>query len=195
MSVTRVIRFILGVICGALFLGFVLPFVGIPSSHFLPPSHVWQKAQKVTWGRLTSKYYDVTQDPFHVGDLQYFVNYQYYAPAPLSSGVAKVGKPQLYNGTVRLKDKGTYNYIATPPGVKADDVKAKVIIPVLPLPIHVRYEKTYPDISGIDEPWGGRNIGQGSNTLSGWLLWVLAAFAVGYLFMLLFERFGAKENL
>ena len=194
MSVTRVIRFIIGVICGALFLGFVLPFAGIPSSHFLPPGHVWDRAQGVTWGTVTSKYYDVTQDPFHVGDLQYFVNYQYYAATQLASGVS-LGKPQLYTGTVRLKDKGTYDDIATPPGVKVGDAKAKEIVPVLPAHYRVRYEKTYPDISGIDTPWGGRNIGAGSNTLSGWLLWVLASFAVGYLFMLLFERFGAKENI
>lgn len=195
MSVTRVIRYVLGVICGALFLGFVLPYVGIPSSHFLPPDHVWQRAQGVTRGTLTSKYYDVTQDPFNVGDLQFFVNYQYYAPAPLASGAAKVGKPQLYTGTVRLKDKNTYDHVATPPEVKAGDAKAKEQVVVFPLPVRVRYEKTYPDISGIDAPWGGRSIGAGSNILSGWLLWVLAAFVVGYFFMLLFERFGAKENL
>jgi len=195
VSATRVVRFVLGVICGALFLGFALPFAGVPSSHFLPPSHVWQKAKGVTWGYLTSKYYDVTQDPFHVGDLQYFVNYQYYAPVPLPGGMTRAGKPQLYNGTVRLRDKATYDAIATPPGVRAGDVKAKGIVPVMPARYHVRYEKTYPEISGIYEQWGGRNIGAGSNTLSGWLLWVLAAFAVGYLFMLLFERFGAKENI
>lgn len=195
MSATRVIRYVLGVICGALTLAFVLPFVGIPSSHFLPPSHVWQKAQGVARGFLTSKYYDVTQNPFHVGDRQYFVNYEFYAPAPLPGGLPGTGKPVPYYGTVRLHDEGVYKHVAIVHGTDLDDVKAKVKVPTYPIPIRVRYEKTYPDINGIDAPWGGRSIGAGSNTLSGWLLWVLAAFVVGYFYMLLFERFGAKENI
>lgn len=195
MSVTRVIRYILGVICGALTLVFVLPFLGIPRSHFLPPNHVWQKADKVTRGVATGKYYDVTQNPFHVGDQQFFLNYQFYAPAPIAGSTITYGKPQLYKGTIRLPNKSDYSPIATPRGVNADTFKAKVVVPIIPFPVRVRYEKTYPDINGIVAVWGGRNIGAGSNILSGWLLWVLAAFVVGYFYMLLFERFSAKENI
>ena len=41
----------------------------------------------------------------------------------------------------------------------------------------------------------GRSIGPGSNILSGWILWVLLTLLLGWLTMMIFERFGAQENI
>ena len=37
---------------------------------------------------------------------------------------------------------------------------------------------------------GGRSIGPGSALLSGWILWLLVALFLGWLMMMIFERFG-----
>lgn len=195
MSVRRVVRYIFGVLIAGILLGIGLPFVGVPSSHFLPPPHVWDKAEGKARGVLTGKYYDITGNPFDVGAHLYFVNYQFMARAPLAAGAMKAGKPQTYTGTVRLRDKAVYESIGTPADVKAGDAPAKQVVPVNRIPVRVRYEKTYPDISGIDEAWGGRSIGAGSNLLSGWLIWVFATLVLGWFMMVLLERFGAKENI
>ena len=62
--------------------------------------------------------------------------------------------------------------------------------------VHVKYETTYPDISGIDKPDLGLGCGPGSNILSGWLLFVLLDLILAYGIMaLVLERFGRQEDI
>lgn len=119
-----------------------------------------------------------TANPFKTGDHVYLINYAFRAPPPLGRGEIKPGPTLRYYGSVRVDDEATYE------AVKKDD------------PIQViRYEKTYPDINGVDGPQGGRSVGPGSNILSGWLLFVLLDLAMAYGFMLILERFGRQENI
>ena len=196
MSAARVFRYIVGVIVAAILLAIVLPFVGVPKSHYLPPAWIYPKAQGVTRGYITGKYYDVTNNPFNVGGRQWHVNYQFRAKAPGPNGEPGLGKPQVYYGTI-LVDKSTYDQVA----LGEDKNTADKAIPGTLIPaaagqiVRVRYETTYPDINGIDESWGSRSIGPGSNNLSGWIIWSLVTLFLGYLLMTLFERFGSKENI
>ena len=74
---------------------------------------------------------------------------------------------------------------------------AKQVIQLDPYPVRVKYEKSYPEINGIEDSWanGDRSIGAGSNILSGWILWLLATLLLGWLLMMIFERFGRQENI
>ena len=67
MSVRRILLFLIGVLVAGALLMFLLPFLGVPSSHFLPPSRVYAGAQGEAKGAIVSKYYDETGNPFHVG--------------------------------------------------------------------------------------------------------------------------------
>lgn len=198
MSTARVIRFILGTIIAAILLLIVLPFVGVPTSHILPPAMVWKKAQGVTRGVITAKYYDVTGNPFDVGGREYFVEYRFVAKAPPASGAVSVGKLQTYNGIVRV-DQPAYQEVKVTADPQAlNTANAKVELPAVPGQIlRVQYEVTYPYINGIIAPadFAGRNIGEGSNNFSGWIIWVFVALFVGYLTMMLLEQFSSKENI
>ena len=190
MSLRRIVRFIVGIIVAGILLSFILPFAGIPKSHFLPPPFVYNAAQGVTKGLLTGKYYEETSNPFHVGGHMYFVNYLFKAHTPPPRGQTQPGPVQTYQGTVRV-DQGTYDSVRTTDS--PDKYKGDQLITAVPgQVVRVKYEKTYPEISGIS---ADRNIGPGSNILSGWLLWVVVTVFVGYLLMMLFEQFGTKENL
>lgn len=198
MSTARIVRYILGVILAAIVLAIALPFFGVPASHYLPPAWVYQRAQGVTRGYIRSKYYDITNNPFNVGGQQYFVNYQFRAKSPGPKGEPDAGPPQVYSGVIHLSDANKSIYDNLPLTIDkntADKALPKAVLPTYPIPVRVRYEKTYPAINGIEAPWGGRNIGAGSNSLSGWIIWSIVTLILGYLFMMLFERFSNTENL
>ena len=198
MSVARVVRFLIGTVIAAILLVIVLPYVGVPRSHILPPAMVWQKAQGVTRGVVTAKYYDVTGNPFNVGGKEYFVKYQFVAKAPPASGAVIIGKPQVYSGIIRV-DQPAYDEIkVTADQQTLNNVHQQTDIPAVPGQIfRVQYEVTYPYINGVIAPaeFTGRNIGEGSNNSSGWILWIVVALFVGYLTMMLLEQFGSKENI
>lgn len=177
MSVKRVLRFLAGLIVASLLLWFILPLCGIASSKFLPPGVVYNNATGVAHGVVISKNQSPTGNPFNVGDHVYQVIYAFRAPPPLLKGQTKPGPTVRYYGTART-DGPTFD------AVKEDDV-----IP------RIKYEKTYPDINGIDAPNGGRSIGPGSNILSGWLLFVLLDVVLAYGFMVILEQFTDKENI
>lgn len=198
MSPARIFRYILGVIVGAILLAILLPFFGVPRSHYLPPAWVYPKAQGTTRGVIIAKYYDVTNNPFNVGGLQYFVKYAFRAKSPGPKGEPGIGPVQTYYGIVRIRSANKSVYDGLPLKIdkyKADQTVAKVDIPTYPVPVPILYEKTYPYISGINTPWGGRNIAAGSNNLSGWIIWSIVALILGYFMMLLFERFSHTENI
>ncbi len=182
MSVKRAMRYLVGLIIASVVLGVGLPLIGIPSSKFLPPPVIYSHALGKTYGRVTGKDVSPTANPFNVGDHTWIVSYQFPAHTPPPRGQTTPGPIQVYRGQARV-DEQTY-----------EAVKAGDLIP------HIKYETTYPDINGIDDPSAiafnnGRSVGPGSNILSGWLLFVLLDLLLAYLFMSLFERFGTKEDI
>ena len=197
MSFQAVLRFFLGTILAGILLAIILPFVGVPSSHYLPPAWVYNKAQGVTKGHITGKYYDNTNNPFKVGDLQYFLNYTFKAAAP--AGAAAAGPKQDYTGTIRV-DQGTYDQTGPPVPQGSQAPAAKQVIPEPAYLVHIKYEPTDPDINGVTDSWAltyenGRSIGAGSNTVGGWMVWIVVAVFLGYFMAMLLGRFMAREEI
>ena len=185
MSLARVLRYVAGLLIASVLLFFILPIAGIPPSKFLPPPLAYAKADGLTPGRVTKKEVQPTGNPFKVGDHIYLVDYQFSAPDPLTRGETKPGPKQLHAGQIRV-DGSVWGDADNPgkSGIQPGQL------------VRVRYDKTYPDISGIDRPDLGRGCGPGSNILSGWILFLVLDLGLGYLLMMLvLERFGAKENI
>ncbi len=183
MSLARVLRFLAGFLIASVLLFIVLPLVGIPPSKFLPPNLAYTKADGLAPGRVTKKEVQPTGNPFKVGDHIYLVDYEFFALGPLTRGETKPGPKQLCTGQTRV-DEAYWG--------DADHPKKTGIQPGQV--IRIRYDKTYPDINGIDSV--GRGCGPGSNILSGWILFLVLDLVLGYLLMILvLERFGTKENI
>ena len=183
MSLARVLRFLGGLLIASVLLFFLLPIVGIPPSKFLPPNLAYAKADGLVKGVVTKKEVQPTGNPFKVGDHIYLVDYQFLAPDPLTRGETKPGPKQTHTGQIRV-DETVWG--------DADHPDKSGIQPGQR--VAIRYDKTYPDINGIDSL--GRGCGPGSNILSGWIAFLVLDLALGYLLMLLvLERFGAKENI
>jgi len=204
VSAARVIRYIVGVIVAAILLAIALPVVGVPSSRFLPPAHVWDVAKGYAKGEVTDKFYAVTGNPFNVGGHLYYVDYGFYGKAPQSTGQAPAKHAQLYYGKVAV-NKNEYDAVQLSKGnITADKAYPNQKIPVMPGQfVRVKYEPTAPEINGTQAlsvngswvAWGGRSIAGAANLWSGWLVWVAVALALGYGLMLLLERFGGRENI
>lgn len=198
MSVRRVLRFFMGVIVAAVILAIVLPFFGVPSSHYLPPAMVYAKATGETRGWVVGKYYAETGNPFHVGMDEYFLNYVFKAPAPGPRG-APPGPMQVYKGTVRV-DQNWYDQYKSANSQNEQQVPGNQVIPLPGYSTRVRYETTYPDINGVDATWAltyqnGRSIGAGSNVMSGWLIWAVAAVILGYIAAIVIAGIMKSEDL
>lgn len=203
MSAARILRFIIGTVIATVLLFVLLPIAGVPSSHFLPPGHVWGQAKGVARGQITGRFYDVTNNAFDVGGKLYFVTYAFYAPAPLPGGAK--GKPQVYKGTARVS-QADYDAVQVTADVKNTSYNARQMVPVVTGQIaRVRYEPSYPEINGpiaLNDPktlawtpWGGRSVDGPSNNFGGWLGYSVLAFALGFGIMLILERFSARENI
>lgn len=176
----------------------ILPLAGIPMSHMLPPGWIYAKATGTAKGVIVTKYMNVTNNPFNVGGKQYFFIYKFRVKAPGSKGQPDAGPPTVYTGVMRLSNanKGVYDEAHT--SMTTNDVLDAApmqMIPTYPTAVKVRYQTDYPDINGIDAPWGARNIGAGSNDTSGWIIYLVVMLILGYFFMMLFERFAHNENL
>ena len=185
MSLNRVFRYLGGLIIASVLLGFVLPLLGIPQSKFLPPNLAYAKAMGLARGTVTKKEVQATANPFKVGDHVYLLDYTFYAPPPLVRGEVKPGSKQEYQGQIRV-DQSLWGDPDQPgkSGMQPGQI------------VRVRYEKTYPEINGLDYPEAGRGCGPGANILSGWLVFLLLDLALGYvLMMIVLERFGSKENI
>jgi hypothetical protein len=184
VSVNRVMRYLGGLILASILLFLILPFAGIPQSKFLPPPLVYSKATGSAYGVITKKEVGPVTNPFKVGDHVYLLDYKFKAPAPPLRGQLQYGPKQLHTAQIRV-DASDWGDLESPQksGIQPGQT------------IMVKYEKTYPDINGIDKPDLDRGCGPGSNILSGWLLFVLLDLAIAYGFMTLLERFGQKENI
>lgn len=204
MSVARLVRFLVGIVAAAILLAIVLPFIGVPFSRFLPPAHVWDKAQGYARGVVTDKFYSVTGNPFNVGGRLYFVDYAFYGKAAQGSAGAKSATPPTYYGQVKVS-KDEYDAVLVPKD-SAQTGKANASDKVAVVPgqdVRVKYEVSNPEINGTTAllensnwvTWGGRSVTGAANNFSGWLVWVIVALALGYGIMLLLERFGGRENI
>lgn len=171
----RPLRFLVSLIISFVLLVVILPYVGIPQTHFLPPPLVYQKATSWTEGDITGLRYVPSSDPFRIGDRNYFCDYTFWAP--------KMGEPPgskhrfEYTGTVRLPDRVSYLMLQDTP----------------PPYLRIRYEATYPWINGVDDPPLGVGCGEGSNILSGWLIWVGAVFVLALIFTAIINHFSRDD--
>ena len=151
----------------------IVPLVGIPRSHLLPPAMVWNAAQGKTTGLIVKYTNEATNNPFKIGDRIYYIRYEFKAVPPEELNAGAHVKRQLYQGRVRLTgDVG---------------VKPGQTVPV-------RYELTYPEISGVDDPRAGIGCYGPSAWFSGWLIWLGVCLVLSYGIMLLIERFSHVED-
>ena len=185
MSLNRVFRYLGGLILATILLAVALPLVGIPSSKFLPPNLAYAKATGEAYGVILKKEVQPTGNPFKVGDHVFLLDYKFKAPDPPLRGQTQPGPKEVHQAQIRVDD--TVWGDTDNPGKSGIQPGQTVL---------VKYEKTYPDINGIDRPALGRGCGPGSNLLSGWLLFLLLDLVLAYiLMMVVLERFGAKENI
>ena len=185
MSVNRVLRYLAGLFLATVLLFLILPLAGIPQSKFLPPPIVYAKATGSAYGVITKKETTPTTNPFKVGDHVYLLDYKFKAATLAARSPVPLGPKQVYNTQIRV-DSDVWGDPDNPQkgGMQPGQM------------VHVKYETTYPDISGIDKPDLGRGCGPGSNILSGWLLFVLLDFALAYFIMaVILERFGRQEDI
>ena len=185
MSLNRVFRYLGGLVIATVLLVVGLPLAGIPSSKFLPPSVPYASAAGSAIGVITKKEVQATANPFKVGDHVYLLDYKFKAPDPPLRGQTQPGPKQVHFGQIRVDETvwGDADHPGTS-GIQPGQL------------VRIKYEATYPDISGLSQPDLGRGCGPGSNILSGWLWFVVLDLVLGYLLMILvLERFGAKEDI
>lgn len=176
MTVKSSVRFLIGILLAALILTIGVPYVGIPRAQLYPPPYIYASAAGKTQGTITKKYQRETSDPFHVGDKLNYVDYQFEAPyTPIFLGDQKSDPHKVYTGTAQIKndDFAHYNEGDTVP---------------------IKYETTYPVISGIDSPYGGMNGARGSGLISGWIGWAIATVILGYFLSGALERVLLRES-
>jgi hypothetical protein len=179
----RLLRYLVGLIIAVILLILILPHVGVPTTRFVPPPWLYQQAGSLTPGQVTNKRDEQTNDPFQIGKRLYFLDYTFDAP-PIDQPDSK--KTVSYNGEVRC-DEDMYQHF---------EVRNQ---------IEVKYLKSYPWINGVEEKrylgpgdvvsGPGLGCGEGSNILSGWLIWVGVALVAGYLVMVVIDQFARKQDI
>jgi hypothetical protein len=175
MSAKSILRYAIGLALAALLVIGLLPSVGIPRSQILPPPVVFNGAKAKAQGVITEKKEEATSNPFRVGDMVYWIYYDFQATAPPLLFDQEAGKKRIYKGMVSVKKEYW------------DQLQPGAIVPV-------RYEKTYPVINGLDGKEGKRSMAQGSGLLSGWLLYMVLIAVLGYIIAPLLERIMLREN-
>jgi hypothetical protein len=192
MSLKKAMRFAIGLIVSIVLLAIALPYFGVSKAKFLPPTLVYQKAQGGITGQIVNKYSVQTNDPFKIGERMYFVQYIFTAPKvdqqpvqiPLINGKQVVNKKKKkpgdmdYLGEIRV-NQNTYEYFKIGDGIQ------------------VRFEKTYPWVNGVDPAQGGQGVGvgEGSNVLSGWLIWAGLAVVMGGILATVIGHYSEKEDI
>jgi hypothetical protein len=201
MNLTRLLRFAIGLVIAVILLYVILPIVGVPSSEFLPPAVVYNKAQGETRGVVTGKYTVGGNNPFKIGANLYFVNYSFRAHAPAPHGSLQPGPVQTYSGTCRL-DSSTYHQYQSAAGDQqsSDNPTPGQVIPLPPYPVKIKYSKSNPVISGIEESWAqqyqmGRSVSPGSNTIGGWMVWIVVALVLAFFIAMLLSLFMKSEEI
>lgn len=182
MTTKSLVRFAIGLVIALILLCLILPPIGVPRAQIFPPFYGYQNATGTTRGQVTKVYTSVTGNPFKVGEGErwYLVDYAFTAPAGTAVAVPvtkppPAGQPTKFTGTVRVNKEDHAKF------------KAGEIVPI-------RYERTYPTISGINLPHGGRNGASGSGVISGWIIWALVTLVLGYLIAGALERLLLRES-
>lgn len=175
MSAKSVLRLLLGVFLAAVLLAVALPAVGIPRSHYLPPPMIYNTATGKTTGVVTGKIFQGTRNPFAVGEKTYWVGFRFAAKVPPALGVQNVGKIKTYKASVNVEK------------VFYDRIKIGDRVPV-------KFEKTYPDICGINLKNAGRSSAAGSSMISGWMLYAALTLVLGYAIAPLIQRLFLRED-
>ena len=174
MLLRRLFRYAICLIISAVLLALILPHVGISQSHFVPPSWAYRKADGQASGAITKTYSVQTDDPFYIGKRLYFWDYAFYAKVIPPGKTKPVMQP--FTGEVRV--------------LQDSFDKRQMNDTVL-----VRYVKDYPWINGLDNPQIGISCGEGSNVLSGWLIWVGVAAVLAFVFLGIMQYFLPKEDI
>lgn len=177
----RLGRYLLGLIIATVLLVVILPHVGYPESRYVPPQIEYQKADGMTTGWIVNKRDVPSDDPFRIGDRLYFFDYTFNAQ-PIDHPEAK--KTVTYQGEVRC-DRDMYQHFQV--GDHLD----------------VKYLQSYPWVNGVEErrelygvvSYGpGIGCGEGSNILSGWLIWPGVALVLAYIIMAIIDQFAPKQD-
>ena len=175
MTAKSFLRFLIGYLIAAALMGVALPYFGIPRAQLLPPAIVYGNAKGRITGILYKKRTSPTGNPFHVGDLVYLVDYTFKAKVPRILGTSGVGTVKQYTGYMQVSQE-----------VYSAAVKDA--------PVPIKFEPTYPDISGIDLPGYGRSGAAGSTIWSFWWVWLFVALVLGYLIAPFLERIMLRES-
>lgn len=178
MTLKSFLRFVIGVGIAVLIFALAAPPLGIPRAQLFPPAFVYNGALGKTQGVVTKAYTEMTRNIFKTGERISFVDYQFQAPyVPLLLGTKPTGSGDkvTYAGTVQVAPDALGHF-------------------TVGMSVPVRYEPTYPVISGIDQAEGGRSSAQGSGLFSGWLFWATGAIVIGYLLVGPLERIILREN-
>lgn len=175
MTTKSALRMLIGWLIAAILLNLLLPFAGIPHAQLVPPAIVYMNAGGRTKGVVIGKQSDPSSNPFKVGDHVWKINYAFRATAPHILGTTGEGTSQRYLGSVAVSEDAYNNVVI---GESAP----------------VKYEPSYPDISGIDVPGFGRSGGPGSSMWSFWWIWLFVSLIIGYFIAPLLERFILREN-
>ena len=175
MTAKSVLRFIIGYIIAAVVMGLLLPFANIPRAQLLPPALVYANASGKGSGVITKKRWRETSNPFHVGDKVYLIDYAFKAKAPILLGAKGAGTIQQYTGTVKVEQ----------------DVHDRMAVGSV---VPIKYEPTYPVISGINQAGFGRSGAQGIGLFTAWWLWMFLTLVIGYMIAPFLERFMLRES-
>ncbi len=175
MSVKGIIRFAIGFCIALGIFVFVTPFIHVPRSQLFPPIFTYPGTKGRTNGVITHRRDLPTSAWFSQGEHDYFVDYSFNVKAPLILGGPPVGKVTKYTGTVLVT------------GDTLDKLKTGQTIPV-------RYDPEYPDLNGVDAPWGGRSGIGASRMFSGWIFWFIGMLVLGYCISPLIERVALRES-
>jgi hypothetical protein len=175
MTTKSVLRLLIGIAIAALLIVGLLPFAGLPRAQMLPPPMIYNQATGKAIGYVHAKKQEEGSNPFKVGEPIWRIDYQFRAKTPPTLGAKDVGKNNVYKGTTYVTRS---IYDAYPVGSQ----------------IKVRYETTYPVISGIDLPGAGRSVAPGSKMMSGWILFAIGTIVLGYCIAPLLERIMLREN-
>jgi hypothetical protein len=178
MTVKSFVRFIIGIGIALLLLSLAAPPTGIPRAQLFPPMFIYGSATGKAQGVVTKTYTEMTRNIFKTGERNSLVDYEFqgpYVPLLLANKPSGAGDTVKYAGTVQVSNDSLNSF-------------------TVGMPVPIRYEKTYPVISGIDQANGGRNIGQGSGLLSGWLIWAFVTLTLGYIIAGFLERIMLRES-
>ncbi len=176
MTSKGILRYAIAVVILCLLLSIFLPFVGIPRTAIVAPPLDYLQAGATTTGYIVKRDRAPTANVFHVGDENFFLWYQYRAPAlpPLGQHVP-LTKTAVYKGHAQV-DASVH-----------DAAKIGDTVPV-------KYDINNPVISGINVKGGGRNVADEGSLLGWWILWGLGILAVAYPLAMLLERLFLRES-